>query len=56
MLGGADTRGGDTPEPGTGPMAPLLALVEALPPAVSERLLVELIARLAEPVPGSVED
>ncbi|KZM34469.1 pyridoxal phosphate-dependent decarboxylase family protein [Oerskovia enterophila] len=56
VLGGADTRGGDAPEPGTGPMAPLLALVEALPPAVSERLLVELIARLAEPVPGSAED
>jgi hypothetical protein len=33
-------------------MAPLLALVEALPSAVGERLLIELIARLAEPVAG----
>ena len=50
VLGGPDPRGGDAPEPGAGPMAPLLALVEALPAPVSERLLVELIARLAEPV------
>ncbi|MBE7699985.1 aspartate aminotransferase family protein [Oerskovia sp. Sa1BUA8] len=50
VLGGEDRRGGGAPEPGTGPMAPLLALVEALPATVSERLLVELIARLAEPV------
>lgn len=50
VLGGADPRGGDAPEPGTGPMAPLIALVEALPAPVGERLLVELIARLAEPV------
>jgi len=35
--------------PGLGPMAPLLAAVEALPPAVAERLLVELMARLVEP-------
>ncbi|MHA7134075.1 pyridoxal phosphate-dependent decarboxylase family protein [Oerskovia turbata] len=53
VLGGADPRGGDAPEPGAGPMAPLLALVEALPARVSERLLVELIARLAEPVDAS---
>jgi len=30
-------------------MAPLLALIEALPPALTERLLVELLARLVEP-------
>ncbi|MEK8228486.1 pyridoxal-dependent decarboxylase [Oerskovia sp. M15] len=49
---GAGKRGPRATAPGarTGPMAPLLALVEALPSGVSERLLVELIARLAEPV------
>ena len=30
-------------------LAPFLALVEALPPAVAEPLLTELIARLVEP-------
>lgn len=43
---------GGAGEPGTnglGPMAPLLAAVEALPPDVAERLLVELLARLVEP-------
>ncbi|MFF3063060.1 pyridoxal-dependent decarboxylase [Oerskovia sp. NPDC057915] len=55
VLGGSDPRGGDAPEPGTGPMAPLLALVEALPAPVGERLLVELIARLAEPVGPPVD-
>ncbi|MFC7876276.1 pyridoxal phosphate-dependent decarboxylase family protein [Isoptericola sp. NPDC057391] len=35
--------------PGVGPMAPLLALVEALPAPLVERLLVELLARLVEP-------
>jgi hypothetical protein len=32
-------------------MAPILALVEALPAPVTERLLTELLARLIEPVP-----
>lgn len=42
---------GDDPDaaPGVGPMAPLLALVEALPAPLVERLLVELLARLVEP-------
>jgi glutamate/tyrosine decarboxylase-like PLP-dependent enzyme len=31
-------------------LAPLLALIEVLPPPLAERLLTELIARLAEPV------
>ncbi|MEL4317838.1 aminotransferase class V-fold PLP-dependent enzyme [Leifsonia sp. YIM 134122] len=31
-------------------LAPLLALIEALPPALAERLLTELLARLVEPV------
>ncbi|MEG3616748.1 pyridoxal phosphate-dependent decarboxylase family protein [Isoptericola haloaureus] len=35
--------------PGVGPMAPLLAAVEALPAPVAERLLTELLARLVEP-------
>jgi hypothetical protein len=30
-------------------MAPFLALVEALPAALTERLLTELLARLVEP-------
>jgi sphinganine-1-phosphate aldolase len=30
-------------------MAPLLALIEALPSPVTEQLLVELLARLVEP-------
>lgn len=37
-------------------MAPLLALIEALPAPLTERLLVELIARLSEPVPDSDSD
>lgn len=47
---GLGAVGGD-PEaaPGVGPMAPLLALVEALPAPLVERLLVELLARLVEP-------
>lgn len=32
-------------------LAPLLALIEALPAPITERLLVELVARLAEPAP-----
>ncbi|MCK0118615.1 aminotransferase class V-fold PLP-dependent enzyme [Isoptericola sp. S6320L] len=35
--------------PGVGPMAPLLAAVEALPAPVAERLLTELLGRLVEP-------
>ncbi len=34
-------------------MAPLLALIEALPAALTERLLVELVARLTEPTTDS---
>ena len=30
-------------------LAPLLALIEVLPPPIAERLLIELIGRLAEP-------
>ena len=30
-------------------MAPLLALIEALPAPLAERLLIELLARLVEP-------
>ena len=32
-----------------GQLAPLLALIEVLPPPIAERLLTELIGRLAEP-------
>ena len=32
-----------------GQLAPLLAVIEVLPPPIAERLLTELIARLAEP-------
>ncbi|MFE5310586.1 pyridoxal phosphate-dependent decarboxylase family protein [Isoptericola sp. NPDC056605] len=47
---GLGTVGGDPDAaPGVGPMAPLLALVEALPAPLVERLLVELLARLVEP-------
>jgi len=45
-LGAGD---GEPDAPSVGPMAPLLALVEALPAALVERLLVELLARLVEP-------
>ena len=50
-LGGAGAVGGEgTPATsGVGPMAPLLAAVEAMPSEVAERLLVELVARLVEP-------
>ena len=34
-------------------MAPLLALIEALPASFTERLLIELLACLAEPTPGT---
>jgi glutamate/tyrosine decarboxylase-like PLP-dependent enzyme len=43
--GASDTADGVLPER----LAPFLALVEALPPAVAEPLLTELIARLVEP-------
>ena len=42
-IGGA---GGPLPER----LAPLLALIEVLPPPLAERLLTELLARLVEPV------
>lgn len=35
-----------------GKLAPLLALIEVLPPPVAERLLTELLARLVEPAAG----
>ena len=34
-------------------LAPVLALVGALPPQLTERLLVELLARVVEPAAGS---
>jgi sphinganine-1-phosphate aldolase len=37
--------GGGLPEK----LAPLLAVIETLPPPIAERLLIELIARLVEP-------
>ncbi|MFC8600361.1 pyridoxal phosphate-dependent decarboxylase family protein [Isoptericola sp. NPDC057191] len=46
---GLGSVGGGDATPGVGPMAPLLALVEALPAPLVERLLVELLARLVEP-------
>ncbi|MFE6970884.1 pyridoxal phosphate-dependent decarboxylase family protein [Isoptericola sp. NPDC057653] len=50
---GLGAVGGDPDAaPGVGPMAPLLALVEALPAPLVERLLVELLARLVEPRPS----
>lgn len=42
--------GGELP----GQMAPLLALIEALPAPYTERLLIELLARLAEPTTEAV--
>lgn len=50
-LQGFGIGGGDTGSSGALPdrMAPLLALIEALPAPVAERLLVELLARLVEP-------
>ncbi len=49
---GGDPDAGTDAQPGVGPMAPLLALVEALPAPLVERLLVELLARLVEPPPA----
>ncbi|MCA5893656.1 aspartate aminotransferase family protein [Isoptericola sp. NEAU-Y5] len=51
-LGGVGGVDGTGAARGVGPMAPLLALVEALPAALVERLLVELLARLVEPHTG----
>jgi len=45
LLGGGDGAGGALPDR----MAPVLALVEALPGPLTERLLVELLARVVEP-------
>ncbi len=47
LLQGFGIGAGDSPLPDQ--MAPLLALIETLPPPVAERLLVELLARLVEP-------
>lgn len=49
---GGDPDAGTDAQPGVGPMAPLLALVEVLPAPLVERLLVELLARLVEPRPA----
>ncbi|WP_418276427.1 pyridoxal phosphate-dependent decarboxylase family protein [Isoptericola jiangsuensis] len=46
---GLDTSSIGDEGPGVGAMAPLLAAIEALPAPLAERLLVELLARLAEP-------
>ncbi len=46
-IGLVDTSAAGTPLPDR--MAPFLALVEALPAALTERLLTELLARLVEP-------
>lgn len=43
--GGGDDGGGALPDQ----LAPLLALIEVLPPPIAERLLTELLARLVEP-------
>jgi sphinganine-1-phosphate aldolase len=51
LLQGFGIGAGDSPLPAR--MAPLLALIETLPASVAERLLVELLARLVEPVGGS---
>ncbi|MBM7505306.1 pyridoxal phosphate-dependent decarboxylase family protein [Agromyces aurantiacus] len=45
LLGGGDGSGGALPDR----LAPVLALVEALPGALTERLLIELLARVVEP-------
>ena len=49
LLGAVGISDGSVPEE----MAPLLALVEALPAPLAERLLTELLARLVEPEPRS---
>jgi glutamate/tyrosine decarboxylase-like PLP-dependent enzyme len=47
LLGGAEASGADGALPDR--LAPVLALVGALPPQLTERLLVELLARVVEP-------
>jgi hypothetical protein len=47
LLAGLGIGAGDGGLPSR--LAPLLALIEALPPALTERLLIELLARLVEP-------
>ncbi|MCU1437079.1 MAG: hypothetical protein JWP66_166, partial [Naasia sp.] len=46
-LGGDPAAALDGPLPDS--LAPLLALVEALPPEQTEALLIDLLARLVEP-------
>jgi sphinganine-1-phosphate aldolase len=53
---GLDTGSIGDDGPGVGPMAPLLAAIEALPAPVAERLLTELLARLVEPRDGVSPD
>ena len=48
LLQGLGVGGADSALPDR--MAPLLALMEALPAPVAERLLTELLARIVEPV------
>ncbi|MCD2442656.1 aspartate aminotransferase family protein [Agromyces sp. SYSU K20354] len=52
-----DGSSGDAPGGGALPerMAPVLALVEALPGPLTERLLVELLARVVEPTRSPIE-
>jgi glutamate/tyrosine decarboxylase-like PLP-dependent enzyme len=47
LLGGDGSAAGALPEQ----LAPLLALMETLPPGIAEPLLVELLARVVEPPP-----
>ena len=47
LLGGGDGGAGAAALPAR--LAPVLALVEALPGGLTERLLVELLARVVEP-------
>jgi glutamate/tyrosine decarboxylase-like PLP-dependent enzyme len=51
LLRGFGIGSGDASGEGALPssMAPLLALIETLPPPIAERLLIELLARLVEP-------
>jgi glutamate/tyrosine decarboxylase-like PLP-dependent enzyme len=49
--GGADGGGADAGDALPDRLAPVLALVEALPAPLTERLLVELLARVVEPRP-----
>jgi glutamate/tyrosine decarboxylase-like PLP-dependent enzyme len=49
LLGGGDAGGADAGGALPDHLAPVLALVEALPAPLTERLLVELLARVVEP-------